>query len=93
MTDSSDLVANEAGKTEKWVLRLYIAGQTPRSLTAISNLHQICEEHLTGRFDIEVIDLLQNPGLANGDKIIAIPTLVRTLPEPVRKIIGDLSDT
>ena len=81
------------GKTEKWVLRLYIAGQTPRSLTAISNLHQICEEHLTGRFDIEVIDLLQNPGLANGDKIIAIPTLVRTLPEPVRKIIGDLSDT
>jgi circadian clock protein KaiB len=74
-------------------LRLYIAGQTPKSLAAISNLHSICEEHLAGHFTIEVIDLLVNPQLAKGDEIIAIPTLVRKLPEPIRKIIGDLSDT
>jgi circadian clock protein KaiB len=76
-----------------WCLRLYIAGQTPKSLAAISNLHRICEEYLAGRFSIEVIDLLENAQLAEGDKIIAIPTLVRKLPEPIRKIIGDLSDT
>jgi circadian clock protein KaiB len=76
-----------------WLLRLYIAGQTPKSLTAISNLHRICEDHLAGQFHIEVIDLLETPQLAEGDKIIAIPTLVRKLPEPIRKIIGDLSDT
>lgn len=76
-----------------WVLRLYIAGQTPKSLAAISNLHRICQDHLAGQFHIEVIDLLENPQLAEGDKIIAIPTLVRKLPEPIRKIIGDLSDT
>jgi circadian clock protein KaiB len=77
----------------KWLLRLYIAGQTPKSLAAVSNLHRICEEHLAGEFDIEVIDLLVTPQLAEGDKIIAIPTLVRKLPAPIRKIIGDLSDT
>lgn len=75
-----------------WVLRLYIAGQTPKSLAAISNLHRICEEHLAGKFQIEVIDLLEKPQLAEGDQIIAIPTLVRKLPEPIRKVIGDLSN-
>jgi circadian clock protein KaiB len=79
--------------TEKHDLRLYVAGQTPRSLQAFANLKRICEEHLAGRYRIQVIDLLQNPQLAKGDQILAIPTLVRTLPEPVRKIIGDLSNT
>ncbi|HEX7316490.1 MAG TPA: circadian clock KaiB family protein [Pyrinomonadaceae bacterium] len=74
-------------------MRLYVAGQTPKCLTAFSNLKKICEEHMAGRYRIEVIDLLKNPQLARGDQILAIPTLVRKLPEPVRKIIGDLSDT
>jgi circadian clock protein KaiB len=83
-----------ARKAERpaWDLRLYVAGQTPRSLTAFRNLKQLCEEHLKGQYQIEVIDLLENPKLAQGDQILAIPTLVRKLPEPVRKIIGDLSD-
>ena len=76
-----------------WELRLYVAGQTPKSLAAFANLKKICEEHLAGKYQIEVIDLLQNPALAKGDQILAIPTLVRKLPEPVRKIIGDLSNT
>jgi circadian clock protein KaiB len=76
-----------------WQLRLYVAGQTPKSLTAFSNLKQICENHLAGRYRIEVIDLLEKPGLSKGDQILAIPTLVRKLPQPVRKIIGDLSNT
>lgn len=76
-----------------WVLRLYVAGQTPRSLAAISNLHRICDEHLAGECRIEVIDLLEKPQLAEGDQIVAIPTLVRKLPMPIRKVIGDLSDT
>ncbi len=76
-----------------WQLRLYVAGQTPRSLTAFSNLNRICENHLKGRYDIEVIDLLEQPHLSQGDQILAIPTLVRKLPQPMRKIIGDLSDT
>src|SRR5499426_2174520 len=75
------------------ILRLYIAGQTPRSVKAFANLKKICEEHLTGRYRIEVIDLIQNPQLAAGDQILAVPTLVRRLPEPVRRIIGDLSHT
>ena len=74
-------------------LRLYVAGQTARSLEAFSNLKKICEEHLKGRYSIEVIDLLENPRLAKGDQILAVPTLVRKLPEPVRKIIGTLADT
>jgi circadian clock protein KaiB len=74
-------------------LRLYVAGQTPKSLTAFANLKKICEEHLAGQYHIEVIDLLENPTLARGDQILAIPTLVRKLPEPVKKIIGDLSNT
>ncbi len=76
-----------------WELRLYVAGQTPRSLQAYVNLKRICEEHLAGSYQIEVVDLLKNPQLSKGDQILAIPTLVRKLPEPVRKIIGDLSDT
>jgi len=78
---------------EKWELRLYTAGQTPKSLAAIRNLKKVCEEHLAGRYEIEIIDLLKNPRLAKDDQIVAIPTLVRKLPDPVRKIIGDLSDT
>lgn len=78
---------------EKWELRLYTAGQTPKSLAAIKNLKKVCEEHLAGRYEIEIIDLLKNPRLAKDDQIVAIPTLVRKLPDPVRKIIGDLSDT
>ncbi len=78
---------------EYWDLRLYVAGQTSRSIRAFENLKRICEEHLSGKYRIEVVDLLENPKLAAGDQILAIPTLVRKLPEPVRKIIGDLSDT
>jgi len=78
---------------EKWYLRLYVAGQTPKSLTAFANLKQICEEHLKGKYSIEIIDLLENPKLAKGDQILAIPTLVRRLPPPIKKIIGDLSNS
>jgi circadian clock protein KaiB len=77
----------------RWNLRLYVAGQTPRSLTAFKNLKGICEEYLKGKYHIEVIDLMENPTLARGDQILAIPTLVRKLPQPIRKIIGDLSNT
>ncbi len=76
-----------------WQLRLYVAGQTPKSQAALANLEQICETHLSGRYHIEIIDLLARPQLSKGDQILAIPTLVRRLPQPVRKIIGDLSDT
>jgi circadian clock protein KaiB len=76
-----------------WELRLYVAGQTPKAITAFSNLKKICEKHLAGKYRIEVIDLLENPQLARGDQIIALPTLVRKLPEPMLKIIGDLSNT
>ena len=78
---------------EKWLLRLYTAGQSPRSLAALDNLKRLCEQHLAGRYSIEVVDLLKNPRLAKDDQIVAIPTLVRQLPAPLRKIIGDLSDT
>ena len=85
---------NEQGDAEEiWELRLYVAGQTPNSIRAFANLKKLCEEHLAGRYRIEVIDLLVNPKLAKGDQILAVPTLVRKLPEPVRKIIGDLSNT
>ena len=73
-------------------LRLYVAGKTPKSILAFTNLRQICEEHLQGRYEIEIIDLLENPQLAQGDQILALPTLVRRLPEPIKKIIGDLSN-
>ncbi len=81
------------GDETRFLLRLYVAGQTPRSLQALSNLKRICEEHLSGRYKVEVIDLIQKPQLAVTDQIIAIPTLVRPLPRPARKIIGDLSNT
>ena len=78
---------------DKWVLRLYVAGQSPKALTAFANLKRICEDQLKGKYSIEVIDLLINPQLGADDQILALPTLVRKLPVPVRKIIGDLSDT
>ncbi len=78
---------------QEWALRLYVAGQTPKAIAAFANLKNICEEHLAGKYSIEVIDLLENPQLARGDQILAVPTLVRKLPVPVRKIIGDLSNT
>jgi circadian clock protein KaiB len=80
-------------KSERWVLRLYVAGKTPKAVTALGNLKSICEEQLKGRYNIEVIDLLANPRLARDNQILAVPTLVRKLPLPVRKIIGDLSNT
>jgi len=80
-------------KLETWNLRLYVAGQTPKSIAAFANLKKICEEHLKGQYTIEVVDLVENPKLAKGDQILAIPTLVRKLPQPIRKIIGDLSNT
>jgi len=83
----------KAIRYDLWELRLYVAGQTPRSLAAFANLKRICETHLQGRYTIEVVDLLEKPQLAKGDQILAIPTLVRKLPLPMRKIIGDLSDT
>ena len=79
--------------TEPYELRLYVAGQSPKSLAAFANLQRLCEEHLPGRYRIEVIDLLEHPQLAEGDQIVAIPTLVRRLPEPIKKIIGDLSNS
>ena len=82
-----------AARPESWELRLYVAGKSPRSLAAFANLQKICEEHLAGRYTIEVIDLLETPQLARGDQIVALPTLVRRLPEPIRKIVGDLSNT
>ena len=84
---------SKATPLDVWRLRLYVAGQTPRSLTAFANLKRICETHLKGRYRIEVIDLVERPQLSKGDQILAIPTLVRKLPPPIRKIIGDLSNT
>src|SRR3984957_14317974 len=90
-------IRNETGHPDalrpeaEWKLRLYVAGQTPKSLTAFANLRRICEEHLAGRYQIEVIDLMRHPELAQKDQIIALPTLVRKLPEPIKRIVGDLS--
>ncbi len=80
-------------QTDIWELQLYVAGVTPKSIEAFANLKKICEVHLAGKYHIEVIDLLENPRLSRGDQILAIPTLVRKLPPPIKKIIGDLSDT
>jgi circadian clock protein KaiB len=77
---------------QQWDLRLYVAGQSPKSLRAFANLQRLCEEHLQSRYRIEIVDLIENPQLAAGDEIIALPTLVRRLPAPMRRIIGDLSD-
>jgi circadian clock protein KaiB len=84
---------NSTRPGEVWELRLYVAGHTPKSIKAFDNLKKICEEHLKGKYHIEVIDLLKSPQLARGDQIVAVPTLVRKLPEPIKKIIGDLSNT
>ena len=97
MSVSFDEAKSESSKNpreeKQWELRLYVAGQTPNSLKAFANLKKICEEHLAGQYRIEIVDLLENPTLARGDQILAVPTLVRKLPEPVKKIIGDLSNT
>lgn len=91
-------MARTSGKQKKpkdkaaWALRLYVAGQTPKSVAALSNLKRLCESHLAGRYKIEIVDLLKNPRLAAGDQILAVPTLVRKLPVPIKKIIGDLSN-
>lgn len=86
-------IENRGAEDEKgWNLRLYVAGQTPKSIAALANLRRLCEEHLEGRYSLEIIDLLIQPERATSDQILAIPTLVRKLPEPVRKIIGDLSN-
>ncbi len=98
---SKENLSKKAGKrgaparqaSDVWMLRLYVAGQTPKALAAFTNLKRICEEQLKGRYSIEVIDLLKNPRLSRDDQIFALPTLVRKLPQPVRKIIGDLSNT
>ena len=92
-SDHIDAAGNAEDGLAMYDLRLYVAGQSPRSVRALENLRKVCDEHLAGRFRVEVIDLLVNPALARGDEIVAVPTLVRKLPEPIRKIIGDLSDT
>jgi circadian clock protein KaiB len=81
------------GQSERYELRLYVAGQTPKSVAAFANLKRICETHLRGRYSIEIVDLMEHPQRARGEQIVAIPTLVRKLPEPIRKIVGDLSNT
>jgi circadian clock protein KaiB len=86
-------VTPPSGDAVEWDLRLYVAGRTPKCVAAFTNLKKLCEEHLAGKYHIEVIDLLENAQLAKGDQILAVPTLVRTLPEPIKKIIGDLSNT
>ncbi len=93
MTEQSARGKRSKEAVERWELRLYVAGQTPKCVTAFANLKRICEEHMAGKYRIEIIDLVKNPKLARGDQILAIPTLVRKLPTPVRKIIGDLSNT
>jgi circadian clock protein KaiB len=91
-TMKNPVVNTETTNEEKWELRLYVAGKTTKSVLAINNLNKLCEEHLKGKYIIEVIDLLVQPQLAEGDQIFAIPTLVKKVPEPIRKIIGDLSN-
>lgn len=85
--------AGAKSETPDWVLRLYVAGQTPKSMTAFANLKKLCESHLANRYIIEVIDLSKHPQLAQNDQIVALPTLVRKLPEPIKRVIGDLSDS
>ncbi len=93
MTDAAMVAQPTRDSEGLWRLRLYVAGESAASLTAFANLKVLCETHLKGRYEIEIVDLLQHPRLARGDEIVAIPTLVRQLPHPIRKIIGDLSDT
>ena len=91
--DQGEAVTEEKGNPDFWELRLYVAGQTEKSLRAFENLKKICEENLKGKYRIEIVDLMKNPKLARGEQIIALPTLVRRLPPPLRKIVGDLSNT
>ncbi|MGZ8390355.1 MAG: circadian clock KaiB family protein [Rhodoplanes sp.] len=91
-TDESSPAAAAGDQSERWELRLYVAGVTPKSVKAFANLKRLCEQHMPGRYSIELVDLLEKPQLAKGDEIIAIPTLVRKLPQPIRKIVGDLSN-
>lgn len=94
MNESADPTARAAAHdADVWELRLYVAGKSPKSMTAFANLTRLCEEHLPGRYRIEVVDLLEHPQLAAGDQIVAIPTLVRRLPEPLCRIVGDLRNT
>ena len=93
MSSNKKAAPRRDAKSAQYQLRLYVAGQTPKSLAAFRNLKQICEHHLEGQYELEVIDLLENPTLAKDDQILAIPTLVRKLPPPMKKIIGDLSNT
>lgn len=88
-----DTTSDLAVEPKRWHLRLYIAGQTPKSVAALANLRRICDEHMSDQYEVEVIDLLESPHLAQKDQIVAIPTLVRQLPEPLKRIIGDLSNT
>ncbi|WAS95562.1 circadian clock KaiB family protein [Nannocystis punicea] len=90
--NSEHEVPAESDDPDVWELRLYVAGQTPKSIQALQNLQRLCEEHLRGRYRIEVIDLHKHPKLAKQDEIVAIPTLVRKLPDPIRRVIGDLSN-
>ncbi len=91
-TGSGSASAPVPTEGEKWLLRLYVAGQSPKCVAALKNLERFCEEQMAGRYDIEIVDLIENPRLAKDDQIVAIPTLVRRVPEPLRKLIGDLSD-
>ena len=93
MTAAKSKAPKAETEDEKYILRLYVAGQTPKSMAAFANLKRICEEHMKGRYQIEVVDLLVNPSLSKDDQILALPTLVRRLPAPIKKIIGDLSNT
>ena len=93
MQQQHNIAAPAVLSPEVFLLRLYVAGQTPKCIRAFANLKRICEEYLAGHYHIEMVDLLQNPQLARGDQILAVPTLVRRLPEPIKKIIGDLSNT
>jgi len=93
VSDDSKRAADPAEQDEFWSLRLYVAGQSPKSLRAFANLQSLCEAHLAGRHEIEIIDLVEHPALARSDDVLAIPTLVRRLPPPLHKVIGDLSDT
>jgi circadian clock protein KaiB len=88
----AEVAATSQSDADKWELRLYVAGKTAKSVAAFENLKKLCEEHLAGKYNIEVVDLLVHPQLAKGDQILAIPTLVRKLPQPIRKVIGDLSN-
>src|SRR5947199_9481396 len=92
MNSTSQANDSSEAKAEVWELRLYVAGETPKSIAAVANLNRICDQHMPGRFKIEIVDLLKHPQLARGDQIVAIPTLVRKLPNPIRKVVGDLSN-